>query len=257
MGTTDPCALIRRGHAKLWPPTGLHTRPLSWPVHSVTPCSLQGPPPRYEAKGEPPAPALTPESTVAKRQRQLAQIPGGCSIQQITSCKLLLKTEIWAGLCKFRGIYYLLLPGARAHLRAGCSSAGEDSLETVAAAGIGQRLLFCFLSPDRRWLWAGGGLGIFFSCVSRSSGVRCDGAIQAPFPQALSGPSPFRGARGTRLRPCMGTKGAQVCGTRQRAVRQQGQVVGIKGSKAGGRCRCSDKSPKTEKGGRQMPRHRG
>ena len=44
-----------------------------------------------------------------------------------------------------------------------------------------------------------------------------------------------------------------MCGTRQRAVRQQGQVVGIKGSKAGGRCWCSDKSQKTERGGRQMP----
>ena len=44
----------------------------------------------------------------------------------------------------------------------------------------------------------------------------------------------------------MGAKGARVCGTRQRAVRQQGQVVGIKGSKAGGRCWCSDKSQKTE-----------
>ena len=169
MGTTDPCALIRRGHAKLWPPTGLHTRPLSWPVHSVTPCSLQGPPPRYEAKGEPPAPALTPESrTAAKREHQSAKIPGGCSIQQIISCKLLLQTEIWVGLCKFRGVYYLLLPGAPAHLRAECSSAGGDALETVAAAGIGRHLLFCFLSPDGRWSWAGGGLGVFFSCVTGS-----------------------------------------------------------------------------------------
>lgn len=158
----------------------------------MLPAARKAPRPHSEAKGEPPAPALTPESTVAKRECQSAQIPGGCSIQQITSCKLLLKTEIWAGLCKFRGVYYLLLPGARAHLRAGCSSAGEDSLQTVAAAGIGRRLLFCFLSPDRRWLWAGGGLGVF-SCVSWSSGVRCDGAIQALFPQALSGPSPSRG----------------------------------------------------------------
>ena len=55
----------------------------------------------------------------------------------------------------------------------------------------------------------------------------------------------------------MGAKGGWVCGTWQRAVRQQGQVLGIKGSKAGGRCQCSDKSQKMERRGRQSPRDRG
>ena len=55
----------------------------------------------------------------------------------------------------------------------------------------------------------------------------------------------------------MGTKGAQACGMQQGAVRQQGQIVGIKGSKAGGRCQCSDKSQKMERWGRQIPCDRG
>ena len=150
----------------------------------------------------------------------------------------------------------MLLAGARAHPRAECSSAGGDALETVAAAGICRRLLFCFSSPHGRWFWVGGGLSVF-SCVSRSSGVRCDGAIQAPFPHAVFRPSPSGGVRSTHLRPRMGTKGAQACGMQQGAVRQQGQIVGIKGSKAGGRCQCSDKSQKMERWGRQIPCDRG
>ena len=62
MGTTDPCALIRRGHAKLWPPTGLHTHPLSWPVRSVAPCSPRGPPPPFRGQGGAPSPS--PDSRV-------------------------------------------------------------------------------------------------------------------------------------------------------------------------------------------------
>lgn len=155
-----------------------------------------------------------------------------------------------------QGCLLSALAGARAHPRAECSSAGGDALETVAAAGICRRLLFCFSSPHGRWFWVGGGLSVF-SCVSRSSGVRCDGAIQAPFPQAVFRPSPSGGVRCTRLRPRMSAKEAQAGGTRQGAVRQQGQVVGIKGSKAGGRCQCSDKSQKMERWGRQIPCDRG
>ena len=161
----------------------------------MLPAGLEGPP------------ALTPESrTAAKRERQSAQIPGGCSIQQITSCKLLLKAEIWAGLCKFRDVYYLLLPGARAHLRAGCSSAVEDALETGCCWDRPAPPLLLLL-PNGRWFCEGGGLSVFSSCVSRSPGVRCDGAIQART-GSTGGVPALPIPRGARLR-CKGASGVR------------------------------------------------
>lgn len=159
----------------------VHTRPLSRPVHSVAPCSLRGTPrPRHRGQGGAPSPS--PVSRVQNRgQERMPISPDSWRLLNPANYFLQI-TPSDRNLGRTLQVQGCLLSAASRRPRAECSSAGGDALETVAAAGICRRLLFCFLSPDGRWFWAGGGFGVFFSCVSQSPGVRCDGAIQAPFP---------------------------------------------------------------------------
>ena len=92
---------------------------------------------------QPPAPIWLPSlRTVAKKKCQLAGTPGSHSIQQIISCKLLLKTEIRAGLRKFTASIICWFSAAWAHLRAGCSPACGRFGDRGAL--IGWRLSLCF-----------------------------------------------------------------------------------------------------------------
>ena len=107
---------------------------------TLAPCRPRGSP---EAKAQPPAPIWLPSlRTVAKKKCHLAGTPGSHSIQQIISCKLLLKTEIRAGLCKFTASIICWFSAAWAHLRAGCSPACGRFGDRGAL--IGWRLSLCF-----------------------------------------------------------------------------------------------------------------
>lgn len=77
-------------------------RPLSRPVNSVAPCSLRGTTPTPEAKGPQPQPCLqSPE----QRPERMPISPDSWRLLNPANYffKLLLQTEIWAGLCKFQG----------------------------------------------------------------------------------------------------------------------------------------------------------
>lgn len=101
------------------------------PVHSVAPAACEAPP-HTRPRGPSPSP-VSRVRTAAKRECQSAQIPGGCSIQQIISCNYL-QTEIWAGLCKFRVsiICACRRPGASKGRVLVCRG---DALETVTLLG--------------------------------------------------------------------------------------------------------------------------
>lgn len=114
----------------------------------------------------------------------------GARCWQITSCKLLVKTEIRAGLCKFRGIYYLLVPGAQASLWAGRSSVGGRCFGDFGCSDQ----LGASSSASPALMEAGSGQGDTvpapFSCVLGTlvSGVM--GVIQASFPTMERGLRP-------------------------------------------------------------------
>lgn len=176
-------------------------------MHSVAPAACEAPP--HRGQGLWPQPCLrSPNSgqrmPISPDSWRLLS-PANCSFLQITP-----SNEIWAGLCKFRGVCSLLLAGARARPRQSARLQGVMlwKLWPLLDLPAPPFLLLHPLMED-----GSGREETSFPAVSRSPGVKCD---EEQFKHTIStsgpgSPHPEARARARARRRGRGRGGEGAC----------------------------------------------